>query len=577
MAAGDTSHDSSLLEFEPVAMLVHYDTDSGRTTFPLDKPVTLVGRQAECDITISSREVSRRHARILQRDGQTYILEDLDSLNGTYINGVRISRSCALKNGDTIVLASEPMATFTFDVHFAEASPSEGADAGRSALAKGDRSRPLQRHLPRPTAAISLHDQQRQSRHTDAEAKLEAILEITRALGNSLDLRDVLDKTVNGLFRIFPQCESGYVLLQNEDGELEPAVMHSRESDAKTMSPVSRTLAQQALGEGKALLCSEPADAALDDVVLDGGTRSYMCAPLLGPSGTALGAIQIDTTDRRREFTHRDLDVLASVATLAGQAVENSRMHETRLRLAHREHQLLLAREVQRQFLPQKSPEIAGYEFCEFYAAADEVAGDFFDYIPLPNERIGIVIGDVCGKGVSAALLMARLCASIRLQVTSARTPMEAAHNLNNEMVEACLEDRFVSLVLGVFDPRSHELMLVSAGHPPPLWMHAGEKGVEPLADATGMPLGVNRDERYLPSLVQFAPGDMLLLYTDGVSEAMGADGKLYGVESIRSVLTSHPAPEAVVHRTVADVRRHSQNSRYDDICLLALGRLDER
>lgn len=562
---------SNVIALTPVALLIPHDGQHGGKRFTITTSEVLLGRIRECDVVVPSRLVSRYHAKIFQEDG-FYVISDLDSLNGTFVNGIKITGPRKLAHGDVIRLATGSGPGLRFDLRFMEADGKKPAD-------KFDESRIMQRsvmepHIPQPTAAISLSRSDHETPRVDAAAKLSAVLRIVDALGNSLDLHDVLERIIDCLFRVFPQAKSGYVLIHDPAADaLVLMVTRHRSKELSTLAPLSKSLAKQAFDERTAFLCSDSAqDDAPHDVVTDVHVRSFMCAPLAGPSQQPVGAIQIDTVGRERQFTHRDLDVLASVAVLAGQAVENSRMHEARLQLARRERDMALAREVQLQFLPQQSPNVPGYEFHEYYAGAEEVAGDFFDYIPLPDGRVALVIGDVCGKGVSAALLMARITRDVRMCLSPGRSPAEAVGQLNRMLMKTC--DRFVTLLVCILDHRANKLTLVNAGHPAPLLRRTRSGDVVPIGpDIAGLPLGVDAKQHYQQHDVRIEPGELVLCYTDGVSEAMNPAGDLYGADAITALVARNPSPLEAIHAIIADVGRFSHNSRNDDVCLLAFGR----
>ena len=247
------------------------------------------------------------------------------------------------------------------------------------------------------------------------------MLEINRNLGSSLDLDEVLPRILESLFRIFPQADRGYILLATDrDGELEARAIKDRRDDAGepiTLNPVSHTIAQRVIQEGKAILSEDVAADTRFDVsesVLDIPVRSVMCAPMIGPSRKPLGVIHIYTEDPSRQFGEADTEVLVGVAMLAGQAIEHAHSHAALLELDRRERELATARQVQLHFLPKHRPDVEGYDFFHYYHPADGVAGDYFDYIRLPDDRLAVTMADVAGKGMSAALLMARFCSDVR-------------------------------------------------------------------------------------------------------------------------------------------------------------------
>ena len=232
-----------------------------------------------------------------------------------------------------------------------------------------------------------------------------------------------------------------------------------------------------------------------------------MCAPLINSQGDVTGVIQIDTSDQRNRFNRDDLEVLASVACQAAIAVENAELHETAVRDQKRSRELEVAHDVLRGFLPSRAPRIEGYDFFHFYEPANELGGDYYDYIPLPGRRLAVVVADVSGKGIPASLLMARLSADVRYCLASEPSPAEAVAQLNRVFFSAGWEDRFVTLVLAVLDPLRHELTLVDAGHPPAYLQHAG-KVIQAVDEAnTRLPLGVMDDAEYVQVSHPLGPG----------------------------------------------------------------------
>ena len=302
-----------------------------------------------------------------------------------------------------------------------------------------------------------------------AQMKLRAVLEITRNLGQSLAVDVFLKSILDTLFQIFPQAARGYILLAEPDGRLKPRAVKLDRGDGNeslTLGPISQSVAQRVMTEGKAILSTDakPGDADRDASVLEDPVSSMISAPLMGPSQKPLGLIHIDTSDPIRQFSAEDLDVLASAAAVAGHAVEHARLHETAMKLDRREREMAMAHHVQLHFLPQQPPDLPGYRFFSFYRAAEDVGGDYFGYIPMADGRLAIALADVSGKGVSAALLMARLCAEVRYCLAVTQTPVEAIARLNREFSGPALGDMFITFLMGVLDPRDNTLTLVNAG-----------------------------------------------------------------------------------------------------------------
>ncbi len=289
------------------------------------------------------------------------------------------------------------------------------------------------------------------------EMKLRAFLEITTNLRKSLDVDGVLPKLLESLFKIFVQADRGFVVLRGPaEGQLLLKAVKQRRPDGDESIRISRTIINDVLTNKQAILS---ADAATDSrfqmsqSIADFRIRSMMCAPLVSSEGDALGAIQIDTLDQRSRFQQDDLDVLAGVAGQAAFALENAQLHEQSLKQQAIQLDLELAHKVQQGLLPSAPPKIEKYHFFDFYEPANQVGGDFYDYIRLSGDRLAIMLADVSGKGVSAALVMAKLSAEVRYCLASEASAAAAINRINNSFCHSGWDDRFVTMVLARIGP----------------------------------------------------------------------------------------------------------------------------
>lgn len=551
-------------------------TSSGKV-HAINVDQAVLGRNTFCDIVIPEHSISRQHARIV-REGDRYFIEDMDSLNGTFVNGVRVVGRTELNHDDRIHLY-EVLLSF---------------DDGRPVAPSGQtvHGPALPRAEPVPPSVMS-DEQRRQTTIVNtldatmvprvdvgSEEKLRAVLGITRNLGQSLALDTFLPNVLDSVFEIFPQAERGYVLLADRPGgPLQPAAIKDKRSEtgsSLTLAPISRTIAARVMSEGKAILSADSDDTELASSVLGESASSMMTVPLVGPSNTPLGIIHIDTTDADNRFCQDDLEVLISVATVAGQAVEHARVHQDSIKLDRRQRELSTARQVQLHFLPQNRPDVAGYKFFDYYRAADDVGGDYFGYVSLPDGRWAIAVGDVSGKGVSAALMMARLCSEVRYCLVTTGSPVEAVVRLNRDLIDPTLEDRFITFLLAVLDPASHSLSIVNAGHMPPILRRYESGEVEQIGvHEAGPPLGFDPESQFGSATVVIQPGDTVTMYTDGISEATSADEQVFGIKQLCKVIGSGPTdPERQGQLVLSEVDRFvAGQPQTDDICLLVFGR----
>ena len=357
-----------------------------------------------------------------------------------------------------------------------------------------------------------------------------------------------------------------------------PKAVKHRRSDTEDQIRVSRTIVNQVMKTQEAVLSADAASDSRFDTsqsIADLRIRSMMCAPLVDNEGRSLGVIQIDSKHGRQRFQKEDLDVLASIASQAAIAVDNAQLHETTLKQQAMQRDLELAHKVQRGLLPAEPPTLTGYHFFDFYEPANQVGGDYYDYVELSHQRLAVVLGDVSGKGVSAALLMAKLSGEVRYCLASEPSPAEAVSRINASFSRSGWQDRFVTFVLAVVDPNENTLTLVNAGHMAPL-LRLSSGSVEEIGDEqAGLPLGVDADYQYEQYTRPIAPGDFVALFTDGISEAMNAASELYGLNRLRKKLAQRAANVDDLGRLILDDVKLFVGGRpqSDDMCLACFGR----
>ena len=549
--------------------------------YKLNQPKMVMGRHPDCEIVIDAGAVSRQHAQIILADDNFYI-EDLQSRNGTYVNDRRIEGRKLLCHADSLRICDVAF-RFEDDV-FLKKQAATARDTGfaidigssQSVVIDDDRDAPSGSKM---MTKIEVSDTARMRLDTNPITKLKAVLEITRSLGRSLSIDDVLPKVLDSLFTIFPQADRGFIVLtEGDEGRLIPKAVKFRRPNEDDEIRISRTIVDEVMSSKEAILS---ADAATDSrfqmsqSVADFRIRSMMCAPLLDSEGNAQGVIQIDTLNQTARFRGEDLEVLGGVTAPAGIAVENAQLHEDQLKQQVLQRDLQMARRVQLGFLPSAPPEVPGYHFFDYYDSAYEVGGDYHDYIELPDGRLAIIVADVSGKGISAALLTAKLSAEMRFCLATESTPAAAVTKLNNVFCQGGWEDRFITMILMVLNPPSGEVTLVNAGHMPPLARLGNQPVGMPGSENAGLPIGVTEDFDYDSYQLRLEPGDSLAAFTDGFSEAMNANEDLYGLEQLEARFADPVSSLSDLGRHILeDVKRHvAGHPQSDDMCLVCVGR----
>ncbi len=532
----------------------------------------LMGRSPECQMVLDTGAVSRHHAQIY-RQGSSYVIEDMNSRNGTFVNGNRITGPTPLADNARIKIC-EYLFTYHAD---APKPPSKPAINIVVTEGKGDSATILSTLDASTSSGLSgLMVEVR------PEVKLRAILEITRNLGTTLKTDELLPKILDSLFKIFPQADRGFILLKDEAAnKLIPKAIKNRRETGDDSLHLSRTIVKQVMEQGQAILLADATSDSqfnMSQSIADFSIRSILCVPLSSlQDNKPFGIIQVHTEDRRHAFMQEDLDLMVSVAATAAVAVENARMHERLVDQARIERELQFAAQVQRGFLPADWPTVSGYGFYAYYDAAYSVGGDYYGFIELPDKRWAISLGDVSGKGMPAAMCMARLSSDIRFASITSPDPAGAIRAVNRSLAEAGLNDKFVTLMYLVLDPATHQVKLVNAGHMPVMVRKASGEIVEYGEAEAGLPLNVSPDPdvEYETGTFELEPGSMALIYTDGVSEAMNPAGDLFGFERLRDAFQSAPSDPARAGEVVIEQVRAFAAGRHqsDDITLICFGR----
>ena len=542
--------------------------------YELDRPVSLLGRHPDCHVVLEPPEVSRQHARIVC-EGEQCQLEDLGSRNRTFLNGQMIQRSEPLTDGDVIRICEKE---FTFHRRTAPRPLEsmlavEGSSFGVVMVDDTEEPGALAVASKREIRGSGLDAQVAAS----AETQLVAVLEIMRHLGRAVSLSEVLPKVLDSLFKIFLVADRGFIVLRLPDGTLQPKWLKTRRPDQEETARFSRTILQQVIDKREAILSLDDSnDSRFDrsESLSDFRIRSMIVAPLLDSDGQAIGAIQVDSLNQRGRFEPRDLEVLMAVASQAGLASEKAQLHEQLLQQKLLEQDLRMASQVQQGFLPREAICLPGYQFFQFYQPALHIGGDYFDYIWVADDRLAVVVADVVGHGIAAAMFMAKLSAETRFALARLPSLSDAIALLNNRLISMQLE-RFVTMCITLLHPASGRVEVVNAGHMAPIWRQPNGTVNEPSKTQSSLPLGILEDEQFASSRFQLEPGASLLLYTDGIFEAENPAGQPLGIARIQRLMGQTVGEaNALGQRLVQTVRGHvGPSPQADDMCAVVLSR----
>jgi phosphoserine phosphatase RsbU/P len=481
-----------------------------------------IGRSAQSDLSIPSLSLSRNHARIVP-DGAGYLLEDSGSRNGTYLNGTAVTAPSPLADGDEIRVGDVVL-------RFSE-KRQPALRLAPSGELRRDETFILRRE------DLNFQKFALESRSGEVKSDLAATLwpalnEAAATLIRHYELSELLEVIMDIVFRAVP-AQRGALLLRREDdsGALDPRVV--RQPEGQVALQISSTIVQQAV-EGRAVLT---VDAQADDrfgsaqSIRIQGIRSVLCVPLWSDREVT-GLIYVDNLLSDHAFSQNDLRLLGLIANMAAVKVENLRLLRQQIEKERMEEQLELAARIQRRLLPQSDPVISGYEVRALSRSCYEIGGDYYDFVVRRPGVLSLVVADVSGKGVGAALLMAAFQASLR---TLLREPMPLpvmVRRVNDLLLESATPGKFVTAFVAELDLSTHRLQYVNAGHNPPVVLGAG--GVQ-LLTGTGPVVGLLPGVAYTEGSVELCQGDLVVLYTDGITEREGPGDEEFGLDRLSS------------------------------------------
>ncbi len=420
----------------------------------------------------------------------------------------------------------------------------------------------------------ALREENRQLKR--AVEELSILNDLARAIGASVDSQDIIHKIVDRSMRAV-QAEQTVVTLVDRSAN-EPMKTLVRAMTSSSEHPHYH-LNENILGWMhlyKKPLCSN--DPRNDDrfrgLKWDENIHSILCAPLMVKS-ELIGIITSYNKKDRAGFTDEDQRLLAIIAGQSAQIVENARLYEEEKALASIQEQVKLAAQIQADLLPKSPPAIPGYDIAASSIAAQMVGGDYYDFIPVRDGLWGICLGDVSGKGLPASLLMANLQATLRGQ-TALDAPVGETISRSNRLIHLSTDpEKFATLFIGMLDVGRHQMSYCNAGHENPILLRHS-KGIDRLATG-GMALGVLDDFPYQQDQTGMNPGDLLVIYSDGIPDAVNEFDHPFGEERFVACVrdaAAEPA-EAIMQRVIEAVRAHEQGAdRIDDLTIIVVKRV---
>ena len=550
-------------EAAAVAALIVVDPNGRRTRVEI-KPIPFkIGRHADNNLIIRDSRASRNHAQIVLENGQ-YILEDSGSRHGTHVNGARIERHL-LRNSDRIEFGVPDSYQLVFALDGAGLKHAFEQHTAREESGA------------RPIVGSNL-------------AKLRAVLEVARTLQSSFSTQDVLNAVVDAALTV-TGAERGFLLLRQQN-DLEMRVARDRhgaplgESDLR----VPRRVIRRALEQRRELLSMSfdslnlTDEARAEHSVADLELRSVVCVPLvrinagssqdtsvLSTHTDTVGVLYMDSRFSAADLAAGNRELLQTLAIEASTILENARLLEEERAKQKIEEELDVARAIQQSLLPRHMPSDGWFRACGSSEASRQVGGDYFDVVPVDDSCWSAVVADVSGKGVSSALLASLLQGAF---LTVSENPELMSRKLDriSQFLNERTEGGKYATIFYCLLHRTGRLRYINAGHCAPLLISSG--GQYEYLEATAMPAGLVQDAEFSVVERRLLPGDRMVIYTDGVTEAENPSGDFFGRKHLRELAVAHAGDSCVgLHTAIQNaVRAFVKDApQADDITLAVL------
>lgn len=514
----------------------------GRRVIPIDKPTLTIGRRTESDVRLVGSDVSREHAEIIRENG-ALVLKDRGSRYGTFVNGEAVTEH-TLSHGDRVQFGRTGGAEVIFLTDAA-------ANSGTS------------------TAGTAVGDIR----------QMATLLEGLRALGSGRVLDEVLALVLDAAIGV-TGAERGFIMLAGDDRQLEMKLARSRGRVTLpgTRFDTSRKIPEEVYATGELKVVAD----LLDDAKAHEGTvalgiRQVLCTPLrlvryldrpdMPAETRAIGVLYLDSREKGQLLSQATRGALDTLASEAGVAIENARLYRETLEKARIEHELRIAAEIQRSLLPQGRREGAFFQAMGASLPSRSIGGDFFEYTDMDDGGIGVVLGDVAGKGPAAALLTAKIQGLFSAQ-SGDGSPASAMKLVNNGLLKRQIDARYATVFFATLSPLG-ALTYCNAGHNPPMVVSAA--GVRSLASGS-VPVGLFASAAYSDERTTLDPGDVLVIFSDGVTEALNPVGEEFGEDRLSAELIRHrEAPLAdLLQAIITAVQAFAAGaSQSDDVTVL--------
>ena len=539
-------------------------TQDGQTrTVPLVADRLTLGRSSNTELCFpEDAGLSRQHL-VIERDGDDWTVQDLGSKNGTLVNNIPLRARLRLKPGDRITAGH--LAIIFDDSRRAAAPPPDPVVFFDSGEAESPSTATVITSLEGALSSQTIVDRPGGTR---GGTQIQALIRAGQELAGRGTLADlfplILELAIEGV-----GAQRGVVMTLEGDR----LVVKANKGEGFHISSAVR---DRVLNENSSMLVR---DTQLDDAfrermsIVEQKVRTLMAVPLQTKDRT-IGLIYVDSPNMFRAFTKDDLSLLTVMANVAAIRIEHARLSEVEETERRMARELQQAAEIQRSFLPASAPQVAGADLAGYNAPCRTVGGDYFDFFKYPNGRVAMVLGDVSGKGMPASLMMMGLQARVQVLAEEPQNLAAVVNRLNKITCQNCPSNRFITFFICVLNPATGELAYCNAGHNPPVLVRA-DGSVEYL-DGGGPVLGILPIANFSEYRALLAPGDVLAIYSDGVTEAMNGKDEEFGDERFAEALKANRqkcAAEIVDAVTQALTAFAAGSPAADDITLVVARR----
>ncbi len=550
-----------------------YPKKGEEIVIPLKDDKISVGRSADNDIPILDPFCSGHHAFIAPKD-DGYVVRDNGSKNGTFLNGKKVVSEVELKKGDEVLIGSTRIIfddRLSTNVEMLEAtSPTTNINTiihVEEVLKKTDIDTTLK-------ATFATADMEK----VKTEHKAFSVLsEVSKALILHKPLGELLDNIMDLICENLPMDRGILMLKEGNPPQFIPKVVRINNESLKNQRiQVSQSIINMAVSKNSSVLTSDAqADSRFraQESIIKFNIHSAMCVPLWNNS-EIIGIIYSDRITLIEQFTDEDLKLLTLLSNLAAVKIENAKLIEQSIEKEKMEKELALAAKIQEDFLPKESPKLKNFDIAGSNVPCYQVGGDYYDFIPIDDNRLGIVVADVSGKGVSASLLMASLRAALQSELFPKYKIEEMAAKLNDFVHRSSSPNSFITFFFCELDKKTGELSYINAGHNPPIVID--KKGKIYRMESCGLCLGMFPSVDYGVQNLLLNPGDTAVLFTDGITESRNKDNKEFNEDRLIKLLQKNiklPS-QKILEKINQEVEKFTAGAeRMDDMTLVIIKR----